>query len=103
MWFPKIMTEDDMNQIKEKVHALEQRQDACDVQHLSHNRRYDDLTKQSTAQTKLLEGIHETIKSYKPTIDRSARTYTTIDTILRWAGGVAVLLGVYHGLQGVIL
>ena len=102
MWFPKILTEDDMNQIKEKVHALEQRQDACDVQHLSHNRRHDYAAKNQLLQTELLKRIAERIDSFEPTIKRSANNYTTFDTILRWAGGGTVILGLISALAAAI-
>ena len=102
MWFPKIMTEADMKPIIDKIAAIEQKQDACDTQHLNHNRRYTDLFNQTSVQTKLLEKIASQIESFEPTIKRSANNYTTFDTILRWAGGGTVILGLISALAAAI-
>ena len=93
MWFPKILTENDMKPIEERIHLIEAKQEACEAQHLLHNRRHTDLSNQSATQTKLLEKIVGQLESFEPTIKRSANNYTTFDTILRWAGGGTVMLG----------
>ena len=103
MWFPKIITDTDMKPIVEKVHALEQRQDECDAQHLSHNRRHDNVANNQILQTALLQRIAERIDSFEPTIKRSANNYTTFDTILRWAGGGTVMLGLISAMAAAIL
>ena len=91
MWFPKILTENDMKPIKERLQVIEQKQDTCDTQHLNHNRRYEDITKNQTEQTRILTQIRDTLQTYLPVLDRVKGDQTARDKAKEYALWVAAL------------
>ena len=91
MWFPKILTENDMKPIREKIAAIEQKQDACDTQHLMHNRRHEDITRNQAEQTHILAQIRDTLQTYLPVLDRVKGDQTTRDKLKDYALWVAAL------------
>ena len=99
MWFPKILTEADMKPIREKISAIEQKQEACDTQHLTHNRRYEDITRNQTEQTRILTQIRDTLQTYLPVLDRVKRDQTTRDKLKDYALWVAALAAGGAGLH----
>ena len=103
LWFPKILTENDMKPIKERLQAIEQKQDNCDTQHLNHNRRYEDITKNQTEQTRILTQIRDTLQTYLPVLDRVKGDQTTRDKLKDYALWVAALsaggAGVHYWVQ----
>lgn len=91
MWFPKILTENDMKPIEEKIQAIEQKQEACDLQHITHNRRYEDVTRNQMEQTRILTQIRDTLQTYLPVLDRVKDDQTTRDKLKDYALWVAAL------------
>lgn len=91
MWFSKILTENDMKPIREKIAAIEHKQAACDTQHLNHNRRYEDITKNQAEQTRILAQIRDTLQTYLPVLDRVKGDQTTRDKLKDYALWVAAL------------
>lgn len=82
-----------MADIDGRVATLEQKHKECELQHENHNRRHDDAAKNNQRQTEILTEIQKLLASFEPTIKRSAGNYTTFDTLLRWAGGGTVIIG----------
>ena len=91
MWFPKILTENDMKPIEERMHLIEAKQEACDAQHLNHNRRYEDITRNQTEQTRILTQIRDTLQTYLPVLDRVKGDQTARDKVKEYALWVAAL------------
>ena len=79
--------------IVQDVEDLKRHKDHCDQQHQNHNRRHDDAAKNHEAQTKVLERIADRLDGFEKTVTRTANNYTTFDTLLRWAGGGTVIIG----------
>jgi len=80
-----------------KAHRL-----SCDSQHETHNRRHSDTFDVQAKQAELLGQILKKITDYEPTLKRSSNNYTTVDTILRWAGGSTVIIVFVSGIFGLI-
>lgn len=89
MWLGKLICCDVMKDVED----LKRHKDHCDQQHLNHNRRHDDAAKNHEAQTKILERIADRLDGFEKTVTRTANNYTTVDTLLRWAGGGTVVIG----------
>lgn len=89
MWLGKLICSDVMKDVED----LKRHKAYCDQQHLNHNRRHDDAAKNHEAQTKVLERIADRLDGFDKTVTRTANNYTTVDTLLRWAGGGTVIIG----------
>jgi len=90
------------DQNEKKIAALENRMGSCDSQHETHNRRHNDTFDVQARQAELLGQILKKITDYEPTLKRSSNNYTTVDTILRWAGGATVIIVFVSGVFGLI-
>ena len=99
MWFPKILTENDMKPIEEKIQAIEQKQEACDTQHLLHNRRHEDAIRDRTEQTRILTQIRDTLQAYLPVLDRVKGDQTARDKAKEYALWIAALAAGGAGLH----
>lgn len=93
MRFLKLISDYIMTDLTSRVTTLEVKHKECEIQHQNHNRRHDDHAKSNEKQTQILEDIQKLLASFEPTIKRSASNYTTFDTLLRWAGGGTVIIG----------
>lgn len=78
---------------------------SCESKHREHHqyRRSTDSKLEGT--NAVLSEILDILKEFKeavPTIRRTKDNYTTIDTIIRWGGGVTILIGAYLAIKNML-